>query len=314
MKKIAVLISCFVFAVSASFAQNRYQSYIDYAIKYGDVAVAKMKDFGIPASVTLAQGILESNAGRSELATAANNHFAIKCTSDWTGDKYFKDDDAPQECFRKYPSVADSYKDHSEFLKNRSRYSFLFNYRADDYKAWANGLQDAGYASSPTYAQQLINLIETYELSKYDKMDVKTASAIASTAATVSATKRGTQVAGEINPSATHIVQRINGLKCIVVKNGDSYNSIGQEFNIDPKDLLVYNEVGTDASLKEGNLVYLELKQTKCNGDIDAHRVQQGESMYKISQKYGISVVSLYKLNDMPMGEVPEIGQLLKLK
>ena len=144
----------------------------DYVKYYSNIAMDEMVQFGIPASITLAQGILESGAGKGRLAVQANNHFGIKC-HDWNGKKIYHDDDEEQECFRKYDNPEYSYRDHSIFLTNRGRYSFLFDLKRDDYKQWAKGLKKAGYATDPKYPQKLIDLIERYELYKYDNIVLK---------------------------------------------------------------------------------------------------------------------------------------------
>jgi flagellum-specific peptidoglycan hydrolase FlgJ len=140
----------------------------DYIANYKDVAMSNMKSYGIPASIILAQGILESGAGKSSLAVTANNHFGIKCHNDWKGESVLKDDDAAQECFRKYNDPAESFKDHATFLTGRNRYASLFELSKDDYEAWAKGLRLAGYATDPNYPQKLISYIESYELYQYD--------------------------------------------------------------------------------------------------------------------------------------------------
>ncbi len=166
MRKICIL-SCFLFISIFAFGQNKNQ-YLEYIAKYRDIAIKEMKQHGIPASITLAQGLLESGAGQSKLAKRANNHFGIKCHNDWKGRKFRHDDDKRKECFRKYGNAKDSFKDHSLFLK-KSRYAFLFNLQTTDYRGWANGLRKAGYATDPNYPAKLIKIIEDYELHKYDK-------------------------------------------------------------------------------------------------------------------------------------------------
>jgi hypothetical protein len=151
-----------------SFSQTLTNDYIN---DYKDLAVEEMKLYNIPASITLSQGILESSNGESMLATKANNHFGIKCHSSWQGDRVFHDDDEKGECFRKYNNVEDSYRDHSLFLANSSRYSFLFDIPIQNYKSWAKGLKKAGYATNPKYSKLLINIIKRYNLDQYDKTD-----------------------------------------------------------------------------------------------------------------------------------------------
>jgi flagellum-specific peptidoglycan hydrolase FlgJ len=160
-----ILLFIFSFCLASAFASNTPEQYIAL---YKNDAIKEMKEYGVPASITLAQGMLESSNGNSALAVKANNHFGIKCHSDWTGDTYHMDDDEKNECFRKYPNVLDSYRDHSKFLKERSRYAALFTLKITDYKGWAEGLKAAGYATNPKYPQLLVNLIERYQLYIYD--------------------------------------------------------------------------------------------------------------------------------------------------
>lgn len=169
MKHLCLLSLCFAVALSAA-AQTAQQNYID---KYAEAAVAEMYRSGVPASITLAQGLLESGAGLSEMAREGNNHFGIKCHNDWKGKTMYYDDDAKHECFRKYSSVAESYEDHSNFLRYKDRYKFLFDYETTDYKSWCYGLKTAGYATDPSYASKLIKIIEDYRLYEYDSMPVE---------------------------------------------------------------------------------------------------------------------------------------------
>ena len=166
MKQVVLTLFCALLALSLS-AQSVQQQYIE---KYAPVAVAEMQRSGVPASITLAQGLLESGSGRSTLATKGNNHFGIKCHSKWTGDTIHADDDRKNECFRKYKSADESFRDHSDFLRYSDRYKFLFELERTDYKGWAYGLKQAGYATDPTYASKLIKYVEDYNLSRYDTL------------------------------------------------------------------------------------------------------------------------------------------------
>ena len=196
---------------------NNTEDYINY---YSSIAMDEMIQFGIPASITLAQGILESGAGRGTLAVQANNHFGIKC-HDWTGKKIFHDDDKKQECFRKYDNPEYSYRDHSIFLSNRGRYSFLFDFKKDDYKKWARGLKKAGYATDPKYSQKLIDLIERYELYKYDNK----------------------------------VLKKKN--KLYKVKKGDTVYSISKKFNM-PVDLIIKMNNIKDYELSVGETIIIK--------------------------------------------------------
>ena len=275
-------------------AQTRNKQYEDYIKKYRELAVEEMKKYHIPASITLAQGLLESGAGQSALARKSNNHFGIKCGSDWYGKTVSHDDDARGECFRAYKHPKDSYEDHSKFLAGRPRYASLFNLNITDYKGWARGLKKAGYATNPRYADQLIGIIELYELYKYDDKNY------------LKWLKKNP------NPHQTYIA---NGLLYIVVRAGDSWKSISQEFDISQKKLRKYNDLYKGYALQVGDILYLEKKNKKADKEHIVHVLRAGESMYSISQKYGIRLKNLYKLNKMDEDDpAPKIGTILRLR
>jgi LysM repeat protein len=286
----------------------------EYIEEYKHIAIREMKKFKIPASITLAQGILESGSGNSRLAVSGNNHFGIKCHQDWKGKKIYEDDDEKHECFRKYKRAEDSYNDHSAFLTQRGRYSFLFEYGTADYKKWAYGLKKAGYATNPKYPQLLIRLIEKYNLNQYDKKGG-------------GKTKKNLEKPGEVFPfpdessfkkaylnSENRQVFENNKTKLILVKQGDTFNKIAAEFEIYSWQLFKYNEVDKKHTLQVGEIVYLEKKNRKAEKKYKFHRVKQGENMRKISQIYGIRLKRLYKMNNMPPGVQPETGKVLKLR
>ena len=257
----------------------------------------EMNDYGIPASITLAQGILESAAGTSKLAVQANNHFGIKCHNDWSGEKIYHDDDKRNECFRKYDDPEESFIDHSQFLKDRARYSFLFELDKTDYKAWAKGLKQAGYATDPNYPTRLINLIEKYDLHKYDLQ---------------SFTSKEEGVASAVKQEK---IKNESGLKFIYVQKGESYYTIARQYRIPFSLIYSYNDVDRKTRQpEEGTIVYLQQKKKKITWGDGVHVVKKGESMHEISQKYGIRLHSLYDLNNMPYDSKPEVGQLLKLR
>ena len=211
-----------IFVCLALQAQTRNKQYEDYIKKYRELAVDEMKKYHIPASITLAQGLLESGAGQSNLARKSNNHFGIKCGSDWNGKTVSHDDDARGECFRAYKHPKQSYEDHSKFLAGRPRYASLFKLKITDYKGWARGLKKAGYATNPRYADQLIDIIELYDLDKYDR-------------------KGGLKWMKENpNPHQPYIA---NDLVYIVVRAGDSWKSISKEFDISQSKLRKYNDL-----------------------------------------------------------------------
>lgn len=275
-------------------AQTRNKQYEDYIKKYRDLAVQEMKKYHIPASITLAQGLLESGAGKSTLARKSNNHFGIKCGSDWRGKTVSHDDDARGECFRAYKHPKQSYEDHSKFLAGRPRYASLFKLKITDYKGWARGLKKAGYATNPRYAEQLIDIIELYDLHRYD-------------------TKGGLKWMKENpNPHQPYIA---NGLLYIVVRAGDTWKSISKEFDISQKKLRKYNDLYKGYELQPGDILYLEKKNRKAQKEHIIHVLRAGESMYLISQKYGIRLKNLYKLNKMDADEpAPEVGTILRLR
>lgn len=268
-----------------------------YIQKYCNIAMREMNDYGIPASITLAQGILESAAGTSRLAVQANNHFGIKCHNDWSGEKIYHDDDKRNECFRKYERAEESFIDHSQFLKDRPRYSFLFELDKTDYKAWAKGLKQAGYATDPNYPNRLITLIEKYELYKYDKESFTS------------------KEEGVKTPAKTVKEKNESGLKYVYVQKGESYYTIAVKYNIPFGLIYSYNDVDRKTRQpEEGTVVYLQKKKKKITWGDGLHVVKKGESMHDISQKYGIRLHSLYDLNNMPYDAKAEVGQLLKLR
>lgn len=275
-------------------AQSRNKQYEDYIKKYRELAVEEMKKYHIPASITLAQGLLESGAGQSTLARKSNNHFGIKCGSDWNGKTVRHDDDARGECFRAYKHPKQSYEDHSKFLAGRPRYASLFKLKITDYKGWARGLKKAGYATNPRYADQLIDIIELYDLDKYDK-------------------KGGLKWMKENpNPHQPYIA---NELLYIIVRAGDSWKSISKEFDISQKKLRKYNDLYKGYALQVGDIIYLEEKNKRADKEHIIHVLRAGESMHGISQKYGIRLKNLYKLNKMDAEDPsPEVGTILRLR
>lgn len=277
-----------------------------------------MKEFKIPASITLAQGILESGSGNSNLAKNANNHFGIKCHKGWTGKTFIMDDDEKNECFRKYKDPADSYRDHSEFLTQRGRYSFLFEYETTDYKSWAKGLKKAGYATNPKYPQLLIGLIEKYELYQYDrggkpkKKKKKEEAVIVESSASFAAL-----VAGLIPIDSSvdgRDVFENNGTPFIVVVPGDTYSGIAEEFNIYSWQLYKYNDVDKKYKPQADEIVYLEKKKKKADKTQKTHTVAYGESLHFISQLYGVRLEKLKKLNGLQDKKNLPVGTKLKLR
>lgn len=287
-------------------AQSRVSTYENYIRKYSDLAVSHMEKYKIPASITLAQGILESGAGMSDLARRSNNHFGIKCHRGWSGGSVYAADDTPNDCFRKYRNVEESYQDHSEFLVNSSRYSSLFDLSVTDYKGWARGLQRSGYATDRAYANKLIKLIEDYELYRFD--DKKYRKGVSRRERSEQREREAVRVTWTHEPYITH------GLVYVVAVDGDTFGSIANEFGFKEKDLLKFNEVPEDFPLSEGDIVYFQRKKTRADKPYEFHTVQVGESMYSISQRYGLVLRNLYRINKKNYEYIPEEGDVLKLR
>ena len=292
---VAIVVSSFATAQKNA----AYQQYID---KYKDAAIEQMRRYKIPASITLAQALLESGAGSSYLATHANNHFGIKVSSDWSGPHVKQDDDRKNEKFRKYKNVADSYEDHSKFLL-KDRYKRLFDLDPMDYKAWARGLKACGYATSPTYANRLITIIETYELDDYDEERV-------------GLRKRKKKVEPVIETPTRHAIAMVNGIPCVQMRNGDTWDALAKEVKIAKKKLLKFNEVDEDFTPPVGTNIFLNKKAKKADAQYKDtwHKVKSDESMYTIAQFYGIQLNALYKMNFKDDDYIPATGDLLKVR
>ena len=298
MKTLFITLGLFVLGVS-SYATNMSRN--EYIDTWANDAVYQMNQFGIPASITLAQGILESGNGNSYLATYANNHFGIKCHS-WEGDKAYRDDDKKNECFRKYLSPTESYNDHSKFLTNGSRYNFLFDYKVTDYKAWAKGLKKAGYATNPKYPELLIRLIEDNQLYNYDREVIPQQEKVAIT-----------RVEGERKASSAHTVSLSdNRVKYIKVKQGDTFFSIAKEFEMGLWQLYKYNDISEDDILKADDLLYLQPKRSKAV--VFTHIVKSGETLRDVSQQYGIKLKKLAKRNCLDKYSALKSGQKVILR
>lgn len=288
-RKIFTLIVLLCACTKSLYAQN--DDYITYINQYKEIAISQMNKYHIPASITLAQALLESGAGKSELARKSNNHFGIKCHN-WDGKRTYHDDDAEDECFRVYKNVADSYEDHSIFLATKERYTFLFKFEQTDYVSWARGLKQAGYATSPTYATKLIEIIERYDLNRYD-----------------------TQAPSRSRYTGPHTPYIANDLVYIIARQGDTMQAIAEEFGISKRKLISYNDLYKGCVPNKGDIIYLHRKHRKAQRPHKEHVVGDGESMYLIAQKYGIRLSRLYKMNDAtPDTYAPMIGDTLKLR
>lgn len=276
----------------------------EYIATYSKLAQDEMRRSGIPASITLAQGLLESGDGNSRLAVKANNHFGIKC-HDWKGATIYHNDDKDNECFRKYKSPEESFRDHSDFLTTKTRYAKLFELKPDDYKGWAHGLKEAGYATSPTYAKALIKIIEENELHKFDEQ-------------VLSGSKKPVKHREKRDGSATTGKERTilynNRVKYILADSGDTYSSLTKELNLLPWQLSRYNEKETTINLVKDEIVYLQPKRSKADARHKHHTVIEGETMYSISQKYAVKEQSLREKNNIPAGQEPKAGVVLLLR
>jgi LysM repeat protein len=298
----------------------------DYIAKYSQIAIEEMRRTGVPASITLAQGIHETQAGQSKLVLSSNNHFGIKCKSEWTGERVYHDDDARGECFRKYESPYDSYRDHSDFLKTRSHYSFLFQLDPTDYEAWAHGLKKAGYATNPKYPQLLIKLIKDYNLQDYTlvalnnkELPKKTEDVI-----TASNTESSTSDAKSMSPRIGEFIKtqvlnmpaagvyRINRTKVITIPKGASYLAVAQEHNISLARLFDFNDMEPQETAVKDHLLFLQRKRK--TGSNAYHIIAKGESLHDIAQAEGIRLESLMEYNWLAQGLQPMPGEQLYLQ
>jgi hypothetical protein len=287
-----------------------YQKYIE---KYSQVAISEMHRSGVPASITLAQGLVESAAGQSTLATKANNHFGIKCHSDWKGKKTYRDDDKANECFRVYSNAAASFKDHSDFLRYQDRYKFLFDLDPTDYKAWARGLKKAGYATDRLYADKLIKVIEDYELYRFDTE----AGEVPESPLQIEAPVEVTPVAAreEYRFSLSRKVFRVNGVPCVYAVQGDTYESIARANGLFANEILRYNDLRDEEPLKAGDVVFLQYKKKRAARGMDKYIAGDGgESLRDIAQRFGVRMSSLKRFNKLPDDYVPLEGDTIRLR
>ena len=319
MKKFALLTFVLGLFITPSIAQDEPRLTAEqYISQFKEAAIADMKKTGVPASITMAQGMFESDYGNSALASIAKNHFGVKCHKDWGGDTYYMDDDAPNECFRKYNSVEESYDDHSNFLRTRDRYKFLFDLSITDYKGWAKGLKQAGYATNPAYADKLIEIIERYNLQALDEggtpqpiVDVK-----------VEKDKEKKNVVNEDNkPIRVNVTPRvkvldglatINNIPFVYVEKSDSYLKIAKQYKLELWQILEYNEAEKNDILHIGDIVFLNPK--KGRAEVETYTVKEGETMYDIAQAYGVRQKKIYQMNNIVPGTALTAGQELKMR
>lgn len=300
------------------------QAYIE---RYRETALQHEREYGIPASITLAQGILESGAGKSALSRNANNHFGIKAYGGWTGPIYSaKDDEVGLSKFRVYASADESYRDHAKFLKSGSRYQFLFDKSIFDYRGWANGLQRAGYATSPVYAKALIGYIEAYNLYainggvklKKGKTTVITKTITVEELVEMDDVRMDENEISEEEETVKEAIRKfvvdINDVRCAILYPGETLASLALRYDVPYEKLLEYNETTNEKDIHEGDIVFIEKKKKKYGGPQDYYRVREGDTLYKISQQFGIRLNNLLKLNDLSIFSSISEGQRLKLK
>jgi LysM repeat protein len=301
-------------------AQSPDQIY-NYINTYKLLAIAEMQRSGIPASIILAQGIHETQAGTSDLVIASNNHFGIKCKDNWSGPVAYHDDDARGECFRSYAAAEDSYRDHSEFLSQSPRYAFLFRINPEDYESWAYGLKKAGYATNIKYSQILIKLIQDYDLQKYSLIAMgKLPPEKTDSGALAKELNRETiegffdSTLQKPTPSASYPDGSftINATKVVYVKSGVSLLSLSNQYTIPLARLIEFNELKQEDILNSNQLIFLQRKRK--TGSTPFHIVQSGETMYNICQTEGIRYENILELNRLESGEEPAPGEKIYLQ
>lgn len=345
---ILIFYTGFTIVAAGHAERKRHPAYEKYITQYGYIAVQQGDRYNIPPSITLAQALHESGAGLSRLSLESNNHFGIKCHKDWKGARTYWDDDLKDECFRKYNNVAESYEDHSRFLVDKKRYSKLFLLRKTDYRGWAKGLQECGYATDRAYANKLIKMIEDYELYLFDtgkriarEVQEKTGNEQPRTTPTTPSQKPSTRPVTEPGKKEGTFFERLfgkkkaeqpqpsspdekglkprdvyktGGLLYTIARYNDTFDRIAQDLGFTARELARFNESPENFSLRRGDIVYLEKKKKRADMPHLYHQVQIGESMHSISQYYGIQVSTLYALNEKNQSYVPREGETLKLR
>jgi LysM repeat protein len=322
MKKLVALF--FAAAVWFSSQEQYNDAPLAYIDQYKELAIEEMIRTGVPAAVTLAQGILESQAGQSELVLESNNHFGIKCKGEWAGDVVYHDDDVKNECFRRYNTAEESYRDHSDFLKSRPNYSSLFDLDVTDYKGWAYGLKKARYATNPVYAKSLITTIEKYNLEEFTDIALQRGNQMDVTASNVPLQQDlafTNTLSVEQNQPEQYDAQaveypngvfRINQANVLYAKEGTSLFAIASQYSIPYKKLLQYNDLDNVDILQQSTLIYLEKKQKR--GSKDYHIVSANENIYDIAQEEGIQLESLLAYNNLQKSTQPRTGDKILLR
>lgn len=306
MRKVSLFI--FVIGCTMSLQAALNERYVAYIAQWREVALQHEQTYGIPASITLAQGLLESSAGTSELAVNARNHFGIKCTSDWMGEAYRYDDDRRNECFRVYKNAEESYQDHALFLKNRSRYARLFDIPVSNYQAWANGLKECGYATDPAYAQKLIRVIEDYGLASLAQQQEPKKAVVVTVSEPIKTITRDfpPEYVAPLTASEeknafykTHEVKKNNGVRYVQAKEGDTYASVAFSLNVRERALREQNDA-LGRTLQAGDMIYLGYKKTQAPKEKTYVWVRPGEDIWMICQREGIQERSFRELNGLP--------------
>ncbi len=316
----AVAAAVLILTALPGYSQQQ-QTREEYIEKYKDAAIQYMKTHGIPASITLAQGCLESANGNSDLAVKANNHFGIKCHNDWKGPTYYKKGDDPgKSCYRKYRNASESFKDHSDFLRYGQRYAFLFDLQITDYKGWCHGLKKAGYATDPKYAQKLIKIIEDYRLYSFDR---ELSAKAEENRNILPPSPNEIMKVMELNPARTSLLYKYSRNRTIYQRNGvpyilagdmDTYETLAEEYNLFTRELLRYNDLKDPVDLVPGTVVYLQRKKAKAQKHMEIHIAVDGDTYYDIAQKYGVRMKKLFKYNDYRDGDILHVGDEIFLR
>lgn len=289
----------FFFAFIQSLQAQKKMTPEEYISTYKEDAIKEMYLHKVPACITLAQGMLESGNGNSDLCKNANNHFGIKCHKEWGGETYIMDDDSANECFRKYNNVLESFSDHSLFLFSRSRYASLFELPINDYKGWCYGLKAAGYATDPKYPERLISLIEKYKLQELNIVE--------------NTPLQNLPLPNNLKSDLSiREVYRFNRIRFVIAKNNDSFYKIASDFNLELEQILEYNDLSKTDKLSYGQKIYIEKKRRKALEPI--HVVQKNETLKSISQLHGIRLSSLCKKNRLNPNDKIKVGDVLYLR
>lgn len=271
-----------------------------------------MQRSGVPASITLAQGLVESAAGQSTLAVKANNHFGIKCHSDWKGKKIYKDDDKKGECFRVYANAAASFRDHSDFLRYQDRYKSLFELDPTDYKSWARGLKKAGYATDPKYADKLIKVIEDYQLYRFDVAETIPEAPLEIEKPVEVTVSKASEV---YRFQLSRDVYEINGVPCLYAVEGDTYQSIAMAYGLFKGEILSFNDLRREQDIHPGEVIYLKRKKACGAKGLEKYIASgSGENLRDISQRFGIRLASLRRFNKLQADSIPLEGDTIVLR